>query len=343
MAGGIGERLWPKSRPSVPKQLQKIYSNKTLLRETIDRALTITTLDRVFIGTSAYLKKKILESEKSFPKENFILEPESKNTAPIIALSSLYFQQKFGNPTQVILSADAFIEPAKEFTKNIKLAISIASDCLVLLGILPSRPETGYGYISAGNPKNNVCEVKGFFEKPDLKNAKKYFKKKNFYWNPGIFIWKTEFILNQFQKHSPHILKPLLSKFPFKQLNDLNNAFKLIPSESIDVAIMEKSSEIRMIQASFQWDDVGSWLSLSRITNLDNAQNAQVGKNVHYFDSFGNISSTQKELTVFLGVNDLIVVEESDVLFIANKDSISNIKQLLSEMKKNRSLQKYLD
>lgn len=343
MAGGKGERFWPRSRESTPKQLQKIYSNKTLIRETIDRALTITDISRIFIGTNEELKKAILISEPKFPKNNFILEPEGKNTAPIVALASLYFQKKFGNPTQVVLSADAYIHPLKEFTRTIKEAIRCAKDNIVLLGVRPNRPETGYGYIATGKTIENGClKVNGFVEKPDLKKALKYIKKRHFYWNPGIFIWETEKILSEFQKHAPYILNPLKKVYPAGDWNELKTAFKKIPAEPVDIAILEKSSELIMLKASFIWDDVGSWLSLERVLPSDDNNNYHIGRKVLHFKSKGNISSTQKELLVFLGVEDTIVVEEEDVLFISSKTGIKDIKTLLEEFKKNKSLQKYL-
>lgn len=343
MAGGKGERFWPRSRTSTPKQLRKVYSNKTLLKETIDRALTITSLDRIFIGTNASLKKAILEQEKSFPEKNFILEPEGKNTAPIIALASLYFQKMFGDPIQVVLSADAFIEPVKEFTKTMKIAIQEADSHLVLLGVKPNRPETGYGYIATGKENGAAKTVKEFVEKPDAKTATKYIKKENFYWNPGIFIWKTSHILQEFKAHSPEIIEPLLRGFPFKNLGSLAEVFRLLPSTPIDIAIMEKSKNISMIPALFQWDDVGSWLSLARILPEGRDGNHHQGKEVLHFNAKGNISSVSKDLIAFLGVDNLVVVEESDVLLVASRDGLDDIKLMLAQMKKNRSLQKYLE
>ena len=342
MAGGKGERFWPRSRINTPKQLQKVYSNKTLLKETIDRALTITSLDRIFIGTNASLKKSILKQEKSFPEKNFIIEPEGKNTAPIIALASLYFKQKFGNPLQVVLSADAYINPIKDFASTMNQAIAEAEDSMVLLGIKPNRPETGYGYISTGKQKNSAFAVNGFFEKPDMKLAQKYIKRKNFFWNPGIFLWRTEFILSEFEKHAPAILSPLKSKFPFSNFGELSTAFKTLTSDAIDTAIMEKSRNIKMVKAEFEWDDVGSWLSLERVLKGDSNSNHHVGKSSFYFKSKGNISSTKKELVCFLGVEDLILVEEDDVLLVTSKSGVKDIKLLLAELKKNKNLEKYL-
>ncbi|MCC5814196.1 MAG: mannose-1-phosphate guanylyltransferase [Leptospira sp.] len=344
MAGGKGERFWPRSRTNSPKQLRKVYSNKTLLKETIDRALTITDLDRIFIGTNASLKKAILEQEKSFPEKNFIIEPEGKNTAPIIALASLHFQAMFGDPIQVVLSADAFIDPVKEFTKTMKLAIQEAEEHLVLLGIKPSRPETGYGYISTGKflPKGKSLQVKEFVEKPNVKKATGYIKKSNMYWNPGIFIWKTSLILEEFRAYANDILAPLENGFPFKTLGGLGQSFRVIPSQPVDIAIMERSKRICMVPATFQWDDVGSWLSLERILPQKSGNQHQ-GKEVIYHNSSGVISSVSKDLVAFLGVEDLVVVEEEDVLFISSKKGLDGIKDMLGQMKKNRSLQKYLE
>lgn len=343
MAGGKGERFWPRSRANTPKQLRKVYSNKTLLRETLDRALTVTSMDRIFIGTNASLKKAILEQEKNFPEKNFIIEPEGKNTAPIIALASLHFQKMFGDVTQVILSADAFIEPVKEFTKTVKAAISEADGKLVLLGIRPNRPETGYGYIATGKEMGSSLTVKAFVEKPDAKTAAKYIRKPNYYWNPGIFVWKTDFILSEFRKHAPDVIEPLERGFPFKSLTGLSEAFRMIPSVPVDIAIMEKSSDICMVPATFQWDDVGSWLSLERILPASKEGNHHQGKEVLYHDASGIVSSVQKDLVAFLGVENLVVVEEDDVLFISSKEALGEIKVMLSQMKKNRSLQKYLE
>jgi mannose-1-phosphate guanylyltransferase len=342
LAGGKGERFWPRSRETSPKQLQKVYSNKTLLRETIDRALTITDISRVYIGTNQFLKKAILKIESKFPKDNFIIEPEGKNTAPIIALASLYFERVYGDPIQIVLSADAYVNPISAFTENIYDAIQLASESLVLLGASPTRPETGYGYISVGSKVGNGFKVKSFHEKPDLKNAVKFLKKKNFFWNPGIFVWKNSVILSEFDNYAPYILNPLKKSFPFSKKEQLESVFKQLPGEAVDTAIMEKSTKILMVKTDFQWDDVGSWLSLERVLEGDTQNNFHVGKKSYHFKSGGNISLSKKEMVVFLGVHDLILVEEDDVILVSSKKGITDIKLLLAEFKKNKDLQKYL-
>lgn len=283
-----------------------------------------------------------MKSESIIPPENYIIEPEGKNTAPVIALASLHFQKRFGNPDQIVLSADAYVHPVKEFTKNIKEALSICDQNIVLLGVRPTRPETGYGYISTGKQVDNSYQVNGFHEKPDHKKALKYIKKRNFFWNPGIFIWNTQYILKEFEKYAPYILNPLREGFPFRKKNDLATAFKKLPSEAIDTAILEKSVSIQMVKTSFQWDDVGSWISLERVLEGDDDQNFHIGKKSFHFHSYGNISSVNKELIVFLGVQDIILVEEEDLLFVSSKAGLKDIKLLLSEFRKNKDLQKYL-
>jgi len=343
LAGGRGERFWPRSKTNSPKQLQKVYSNKSLLKETIDRALTLTNLERIFIGTNAPLKKEILKQEPKFPSNNFIIEPEGKNTAPIIALACLVLRKRYGNAKLIVLSADAFIEPLKEFTKTIQTALKEAEENLVLLGIKPNRPETGYGYISCGKPTLFGNQVKAFFEKPDLKTALKYLKKKEFYWNPGIFLFRIDTMLAEMRSYANRILEPLEKGFPFRDMGDLKLAFALLPNEAIDTAIMEKSSKIRMVKASFSWDDVGSWLALERILPPDANGNHHQGKEVFYHKSSGNISSVQKELIAFLGVKDLVVVEEPEILMVASKTSLQDIKAMLQGIRKNKILQKHLD
>jgi mannose-1-phosphate guanylyltransferase len=342
LAGGKGERFWPRSRESTPKQLQKVYSDKTLLQETLERAYTITDPSRIFIGTNEELKKSIMKSEAIIPSENYIIEPEGKNTAPIIALASLIFQKKFGNPNQVVLSADAYVNPVKEFTKNIKEGLRYCKNHIVLLGVRPTRPETGYGYISTGKSIDACFHVNGFHEKPDHKKALKYIKKRNFFWNPGIFIWSTDYILNEFEKYAQYILNPIKSSFPHKKKSNIIQAFKQIPSEAIDTAILEKSTSILMLKTTFQWDDVGSWISLERVLEGDDDQNFHIGKKSFHYHSYGNISSVKKEMIVFLGTQDIIVVEEEDLLFIASKAGLKDIKSLLTEFRKNKDLQKYL-
>ncbi len=347
MAGGKGERFWPRSREKSPKQLQKVYSHRTLLEETLVRARGITDSSRIFIGCNGSLKKAILASHKGIKPENFVVEPEGRNTAPIVALAALQLERKFPGSVQVVMSADHFISPVQEFKKTITRAYRAAREgWLVTLGVPPSRPETGYGYIEAGKEMAGLDarSIHSFVEKPDLNRAMKYIKRENYYWNSGIFIWSGETILSEFRQHAPEILDPLEKSY--RSTAALKKSFQKIPSQPVDIAILEKSKKIAMVPATFTWDDVGSWLSLERISRADrdgNILSPVEGKGeLFVHDATGNIVSSSHKLVAMLGVHDLILVEDDGVLFVSSRSSVSEIKSMMGRMRENPSLQKYL-
>ncbi len=349
LAGGKGERLWPKSTENKPKQLQKIYSSKSLLEETYIRARLITDTKKIYIGCNEYLKKEIVKSMK-ISKSQFIVEPVGRNTAPIIALATLNLEEQYENTIYVILSADHYIYPLEDFKKTIENAIEIAKQgYLVTCGIIPSRPEIGYGYIQKGNKiDENVYEVIQFHEKPELSRALEYLKK-GFYWNSGIFIWKGTAILEEFEKNAPEILNPI--KENYKKPKQLKQIFPEIPNQPIDIAIMEKAKKIAVVESSFIWDDVGTWLSLERIyqsqkSSLDDKQNIMIipkKANFFSFESFNNIVLGESEkLYALLGIENCIFVETNDVFFIANKSKLDAIKSMLKNINDHPNLKKYL-
>lgn len=346
MAGGRGERFWPRSRERTPKQLRNVYSNKTLLEETIIRARTITDLSRIYIGCNASLRKAILSSPSGngFPEENFVVEPQAKNTAAIIALASLQIEKKYPGSVQVVLSADHFISPLDEFRNTIHKAIVAAeSGRLVTLGIRPSRPETGYGYIESGDNMGTFIRIASFVEKPDLPKALAFINSGRHYWNSGIFVWMGSVILAEFEKHAPEIITPIRSAAGGAKLK---NAFSVIPSEPVDKAILEKSDNIVMVESTFTWDDVGSWLSLERICPADSSGNIVVSQGartkVAARNASSNIVATSKRLVAMLGVKDIVLVDEDDVLFVSTREGIGDIKGLIAEMREDPSLQKFL-
>lgn len=346
MAGGKGERFWPRSRESRPKQLQKVYSGKTLLEETILRARAITDSKSIYIGCNPALKKAILKTHR-FPAANFIIEPEGRNTAPIVALAALQLEKKHPSRIHVVLSADHFITPLKEFQKTIGEALRAAADgWLVTLGVKPSRPETGYGYIAVGpRMKGSLAHpIQSFVEKPDAPRALEYIQKKNFFWNSGIFVWKGGVILEEFERHAPQILHPLRDSFSGAAA--LKRSFARIPKEPIDTAIMERSDRIAMIPASFTWDDVGSWLSLERIVPADGDGNVLVANEgraqLVAHQAGRNIVMSSRKLVALVGIDDVIVVEDGDVLFISGRKGIGEIKELTARLRKNQTLQKFL-
>lgn len=376
MAGGKGERFWPRSRVSHPKQLQKVYSSRTLLEETIVRAKTITDGSRIFIGCNAELKKAILKTHKGIKATQFVVEPEGRNTAPIIALAALQFEKQFPGATHVVLSADHFISPLKAFETTLKKAIATAESgegWLVTLGVRPNRPETGYGYIAAGGPlaaaqpaapalaadgspivpgstetlPAEAHAIESFVEKPDEQRARDYLGRGNYYWNSGIFIWSGKRIVAEFEAHAPDVIAPLQAGKAFASKKKLAQVFPQIPDHPVDVAIMEKSARIAMIPAEFAWDDVGSWLSLRRIAEPDEQGNlvistGKAAKIAATEDSKENLIVTDKKLVALLGVENLVVVEEDDLLFLAKADKIDKIKEFIGTFKSNPGLQKFL-
>ncbi|MCS7204490.1 MAG: sugar phosphate nucleotidyltransferase [Leptospiraceae bacterium] len=349
MAGGKGERFWPKSTESKPKQLQKIYSHKTLLEETLQRAYSLTEKELVFIGCNKELKKAI-QKELGLKDKQFIVEPFGKNTAPIVALSSLILEEKYPDRVHVVLSADHYIYPLNEFKKTIQKAIELAKqNYLVTCGIIPTRPEIGYGYIQKGNSIQELgYYVTKFHEKPEISKALEYVKK-GFYWNSGIFIWKGKKIIEAFEQYAGEILQPI--REGYKSASKLQKAFESIPELPIDIAIMEKAKDVAVVESSFVWDDVGSWLSLERIyqndkDKTDDKQNILLlPKKAHHlmFDSHNNIVSVETpKFIAFLGMENVVIVETEKVLFVAKKDRLSDIKNLIKEIKQNPTLHPFI-
>lgn len=347
MAGGKGERFWPRSTISTPKQLQKIYSNKTLLQETIDRAKLITTNDRIFIGCNNELKKAIQKTHK-ISNSQFIIEPEARNTAPVLALAALFLEEKFPGCVQVILSADHFIQPLQKFKDSIETAIQVANqNYLVTCGVRPNRPDSGYGYIQPlekSKLETAGFEIKQFHEKPDFNTAVKYVKQ-GFFWNSGIFIWKGSVIIEEFKEYAPEIFLPIENSY--KNKAKLKYVFSTVPSQPIDIAIMEKSKRRAVIPATFEWDDVGSWLAIDRIRQEAKDQDGNIFINnespiVTLSASNNIIVSNSKKLMALLGVKDLIFVETDSTIFIASKQKVDDIKSLIAKLKQKPALQRFL-
>ncbi len=353
LAGGKGERFWPRSRKKRPKQLQSIYSQKTLLEETIERAHLLTTSDRIFIGCNPFFRDAICEVHPNLSESGFIIEPEGRNTAPMIALASVVLNEKFpeGENIQIILPADHYISPSEQFVETMQKAMEAArKNFLVSLGITPKRPDTQYGYIHSGEDIQNcsgVQKILSFKEKPDISTAKEYFSSGNYFWNAGIFVWSSKTILKEFYAHASEMIEPLLSVYKEQgQGDELARVFSNIPAIPFDIAIMEKSRRTAVVPAYFRWDDLGSWTSLERILEKDIQGNVLFSRqNTHLLgiDSQNNIIATDQGLVALLGVEDIVLVQEEDILFVARRDSIDRIKELLVSIRENTSLQKYLD
>ena len=356
MAGGAGERFWPFSRQVRPKQLLPITGKKSMLSESIEKIADLIPKDDCYIVTNALLKKAILEDVKEFPESNIFCEPLGRNTAPCLAFASAILSKKFDDCLVAVLTADHLIKNDKAYLKNINLALRTAEneEVLVTFGIPPNRPETGYGYIQIDKwiKKTSlgwVAKVKRFHEKPNLETAKKYLKSRSFYWNSGMFFWRNSVILSAFKKFSPPLfngiqgIKEALDTPQKTQV--IKETFENFENISIDVAIMEKFPQIRMIKADFEWDDIGCWKSLERIGKKDKDGNTLIG-NVLAIDTkntiaFAESSKTKsmQPLVALLGVEDYVVVTSGECILVCPKDRVQDVKKIITELKKSNRIE----
>lgn len=338
LAGGSGTRFWPRSRKNKPKQLLNITGDEILLKKTIKLTKPIVPVGRIYIITTqsqaAIIKKTIPE----IPDENILLEPYGKNTAPAIGLSSLYIQSADPNAVVAILPADHYIKDTDRFHQTILSGASKASEetCIVTIGIPPKGPETGYGYIQAGEIIDNrkkIFAVKSFHEKPNLNTAESYVKNGNFFWNSGIFITKTSSMIQEIKTHMSHTYACLNKIRPSlgadNEQEAIKECYQNMESISIDYGVIEKSKNVFMIEGDFGWNDVGSWPSAAQYWPADTKKNAFIGEIIS-LDSAQCIVYSPKKLVALLGVEDLVIIEEDDVLMVCKKQRSQDIKRLVA-------------
>ena len=344
LAGGKGERLWPFSREKKPKQLLKLFSDKTMIEETIGRLEGFISLDKTFIVCNRSLRDIILDYIPFLTKKNFIVEPMARNSAPAIYLASHYLERIDPQGIMYILPADHYISPQDELINTLKKAGKIADETygLVTLGILPTYPEIGYGYIINRPDSYKVDE---FTEKPELETAEKYFHSKKAYWNSGMFIWKNHTFLKELKQHqkNDYLLLDQMKKYTLEEIQngETEEIFKKITANSIDYSIMEKSKNVYCIPATFHWNDVGSWNSFEKIIKPDKMNNTCKGK-VYSLKSNRNIVFSDQQLIALFGVDDLTVVSTEDVVFICPKKKNSMIKEFILSMRNEDDMKNYL-
>lgn len=338
MAGGVGSRFWPASRERLPKQFLDIIGvGKSLIRLTYERFAHIIPPERILVVTNKAYKSLVQEHIPEIPEFNIITEPSRNNTAPCVAYTSLRLQAMDPDAVFVIAPSDHIILKEDLFRENILRAMDYAShsDSIITLGIEPTRPDTGYGYIeSEGNPNEGSIEkVRSFREKPDLETAKKYISKDNYYWNAGIFIWSVKTILRAFEKSAPDILSVLTentSKFNTAEEQEyIDRVYPLTPSISVDYAILEKSQNVFTIPLDIGWSDLGTWNALYSFLEKDDSNCVVLGQNTLLIDSKDSIvRSDAEKLVVIKGLKDYIVIDEKDVLLVYPKSEEQSIKTL---------------
>lgn len=346
MAGGVGTRFWPMSTTEHPKQFLDILgTGRTLIQQTFDRFIDICPLENIFVITSDVYADIVATQLPNIPKENILTEPARKNTAPCIAYASYKINKLNPNAVTVVAPSDHLITKEDTFKLAIKSCYEKAEseDCLVTLGLKPTRPDTGYGYIQFMDSPNKekderMYKVKTFTEKPDLQTAKFFIETGEFLWNSGIFIWSTKSIINAFEKHDPELASIFRDGVEFyntsKEKDFLKRAYNMAKKDSIDYSVMEKADNVYVRSSELGWSDLGTWGSLYTHIPHDKNNNAFVGKNIMQYDCNNCIVHVPKEkLVVLQGLQDYIVVESEGILMICKKEDEQQIRNIVNDVK----------
>ena len=354
MAGGRGQRFWPHSRFDTPKQLLSITGGNSMIRETVNRVSPLIDLSDVFISTTEDLFDSIKDALPEIDYLNYILEPVGRDTAACIGLATVVIEHRYKDPgtTMITLPIDHIIKDSEKFLRAIKEACILARETgnLITIGIKPSRPETGYGYICVGEEvekTNNIsaCEVKNFTEKPDLETAKKFISEKNYLWNSGIFVWTCRDILKAIKKEAPKLYNGLIrikdSLGTLHKKKVVNEVFYGLDKISIDYAILEKVTNRLVVKGDFSWDDIGSWTSMERIFPQDKDGNVIQGGH-EGVDTKRCVIINDEGLIVTIGLSDIVVISSGDIKLIYPKKREGDLKKIIKRIANNEKYKKYL-
>lgn len=343
MAGGVGSRFWPLSTTERPKQFLDVLGiGKSLLRLTFERLQKFIPAEHIYILTNTAYQDLVLEQLPELTAAQVLCEPERKNTAPCIAYAAAKINALDPDATLLVSPADHLIINEMRFEQIIETAWHTAqAGQLVTLGIEPTRPDTGYGYIefekTENTTKGSACPVLQFREKPNLATAEAFLSAGNFFWNAGIFVWKAAVVLEALKAHQTDIYE-IFSTEPavygtYQEDDFLKKAFAACPDISIDFAIMEKAQNVSMVLADFDWSDLGTWGSLTTHLHKDAQQNSIIGQNVHAFDTNNCLVNVPAHKTVLLdGLQDYIVVDSDDKLMVLRLSNEQKLKEYLKSM-----------
>lgn len=349
MAGGRGERFWPKSRQSLPKQFLSLTNDsRTMIQLTVDRIKPLVAIQDVYVATNQKYKALVQEQLPGIPEENILCEPIGRNTAPCIGLGAAHVQKKNGDALMMVLASDSLIKNDGLFVETLRNALAVAEkgSNLCTLGITPNYPETGYGYIKFDSQKKDgeAFEVERFVEKPDIEKAKEYLADGSYLWNSGMFIWKVSTILSNIKSFMPQMADGLekiqasIGTEDYKKT--LEEVFPTLESQSIDYGVMEKAKNVWVLPGDFGWDDVGSWLAVGRIKESDDTNSTIEGK-VVTVNCSGNVILGGKKLIAAVGLKDTVVVDADDALLLCAKDACGDIKKVLAALRE-KGMEEYL-
>ncbi len=342
MAGGRGERFWPRSRMAKPKQFLNLIGEKTMLQLTVERIKDLVGISDTYVVAGAEFKEIILAQVPQLPEENIIIEPFGRDTAAAIGLAALVLGQKNPREVMIVLPADHYIGNVRYFQEVLRSAAATAGrgDKIVTLGITPHSPETGYGYIHRGELADNFAGIPAyravrFMEKPDRARALEFLSSGEYLWNSGMFVWRIDMIRGMIEKHLPSLAEGL------KEIGDnlgtdqyqktVKTVYSGLTKVSIDFGIMEKADNVFVIPCDFGWDDIGSWTALERYAEKDEDGNFLQGEGV-LLDTVNTYVASKDKAVALLGVKDLIIINDNDSLLICHKNRAQEIKKVVQAL-----------
>ena len=333
LAGGEGTRLWPLSRSDRPKQFLRLPEGKSLIEQSVERAQTLTTNERIWIVTVASQVEETKRTLPEFSPDQIFAEPVGCNSGPAALAITLFLQAKENRPTTLLMfTADHWIPKSSGFSRAMEKGVERASDgeSLVTFGLPPQSPRTDFGYIEAKPQKsrNGIQRVRRFVEKPPLARAKGFLRSKRYFWNSGMFAWRSDFFLQQMALHAPKLFNPL-SSIAWKASSlssELSRIYAGLPNISLDYALMEKSKSVEVVASRFQWSDLGTWKAVYEILGKRKGENVVLGKG-EVVEGRGNFIYSQANRTVILGADDLVVIDTPDVTMVTTRERSVHLKR----------------
>lgn len=353
MAGGKGERFWPLSRANKPKQFLRLTSDKTMLEETIERVRPLIPVENIRIVAGESMAEHCVNGVEYLGRQHILTEPIGRNTCLAVALAAVHLQKADPDAVMVVLSADHLIRPAEKLLRILRdlSAVAASEEKLVTIGIVPTRPDTAYGYIKLGESyctegETVVYQVSQFAEKPKATVAQEYYYTRQWLWNAGMFVWSARAILNAIAVCQPvlheHLMQYAKTVGTPKELNARKELYDKATSISIDYAVLEKADNVLTVKAEIVWDDIGSWNALERYKEKDNDNNVLIGQAL-MLDSFETtVYNDTSDLIACIGISDLVVVRSEDITLVAHKTKATQVKELLVKLAENEKTKKYL-
>ena len=349
MAGGVGSRFWPRSRERSPKQLMEIVGERTMIQNAVGRLNGFVPPENIFVVTNKLQKNVVITQLPGIPVENIVAEPIGRNTAPCIGLAAMFVRRLDPDGVMIVLPSDHIVLDEKEFLRVLKVGVDVAhkNSSLITIGIQPTHPETGYGYIQIVDEERSengilpqgVFKVKTFAEKPNLATAQKFVESGDFFWNSGIFIWRADVILKEIKQSLPELYDHLMSiepslGTPFLD-QSLEHAYGLMRGVSIDYGVMEKATNTYVIRGDFGWSDVGSWDEVYRLSSKDEHGNSLHGR-VISFNTKNSYILTSDKLVATVGVDDLIIISTEDSLLICKRGASQDVKEIVDHIRRKQ-------